>query len=85
MFILIGIPGENYRPVVSHWQPYHIMLYRLSEIRTHNVSILEIYAINNSIFGEKNDVHFSIIHGNNLSSNNSNCIWSLFWYAKSCV
>jgi hypothetical protein len=46
MFILIGIPGENYRPVVSHWQPYHIMLYRLSVIRTHNVSILEIYAIN---------------------------------------
>ena len=24
-----GVPGENYRPVASHWQIYHIMLYRV--------------------------------------------------------
>ena len=24
-----GITGENHRPVVSHWQTYHIMLYRV--------------------------------------------------------
>ena len=22
-----GVPGENHRPAVSHWQTYHIMLY----------------------------------------------------------
>ena len=24
-----GVPWENYRPVTSHWQTYHIMLYRV--------------------------------------------------------
>jgi hypothetical protein len=24
-----GVPGENHRPVASHWQFYHIMLYRV--------------------------------------------------------
>jgi hypothetical protein len=23
------VPGENHRPVASHWQPYHIMLYQV--------------------------------------------------------
>ena len=25
----IGVPGENHRPVSSHWKIYHIMLYRV--------------------------------------------------------
>jgi hypothetical protein len=38
-----GGPRENHRPVTSHWQTYHIMLYQvphdtMSGIRTHNVS-----------------------------------------------
>ena len=33
-----GVLGENHRPVVSHWQIYHIMLYRVHGVRTHNVS-----------------------------------------------
>jgi hypothetical protein len=24
-----GIPGENYRPVASHWQTCHIILYQV--------------------------------------------------------
>ena len=24
-----GVPRENHRPVASHWQTYHIMLYRV--------------------------------------------------------
>jgi hypothetical protein len=27
------VPRENHRPVVSHWQKYHIMLYRVHQIR----------------------------------------------------
>jgi len=31
------VPGGNHRPVASHWQIYHIMLY-LSRVWTHNFS-----------------------------------------------
>ena len=24
-----GVPGENHRPVASHWQLYHIILYQV--------------------------------------------------------
>jgi hypothetical protein len=37
-----GVPGENHRPAVSHWQIYSILFYwvcyAMSGVRTHNVS-----------------------------------------------
>ena len=30
-----GVPGESHRPVASHWQLYHIMLYRLCSMVYH--------------------------------------------------
>jgi hypothetical protein len=27
-----GVPGENHRPAVSHWQLLHIMLYRVHPV-----------------------------------------------------
>jgi hypothetical protein len=37
-----GVSGENHRLATSHWQTFHIMLYRVqlvtSRIRTHRVS-----------------------------------------------
>ena len=37
-----GGPGENHRPVESHWQIYHIMVYRvhlpINRIQTQNLS-----------------------------------------------
>jgi hypothetical protein len=32
------VPRENHRHFASHSETYHILLYRLSEIRPHNVS-----------------------------------------------
>ena len=36
------VPGKKHRPVISHWQFYHLMLYwihfAMSRIRTHNLS-----------------------------------------------
>ena len=36
-----GVPGENHRPVASHWQTWYIMLYASPcESRTHTTSVV---------------------------------------------
>jgi len=37
-----GGPGENHRPVASHWQtlPHNVVHFALIEIRTHNISVV---------------------------------------------
>ena len=38
-----GVPGENHRPVASHWQTFshNVVHLDLIEIRTHNIIVRE--------------------------------------------
>ena len=38
-----GLPGENHRPVASHWQTFshNVVHLALFEIRTHNIIVRE--------------------------------------------
>jgi hypothetical protein len=50
-----GVPGENHRPVASHWQAlsYNVVHLTLIEIRTHNISELDLYFLIISILKGK--------------------------------